>query len=308
MPFTIPQLFKERYIPLLEDEGAFLSAMQSYHPKSFRVNTLKASVDQVKSRLLSYGITSMPVPWYSDAFISDSLTISKTLEHALGHIYLQDLTSMLPPLVVKDEVTAASFVFDACAAPGSKTTQLAALMENKKTIIANEVDYGRVSALNFNLEKSGVLNTIITRYDLRQFPSSQFEVILLDAPCSSEGIMRADQKLLRQWSLSSIHQHAVLQKQLIIKAFDLLSENGTLVYSTCTFAPEENEAVLNHLLQERSTAHLQPVPIPHFHYTHGVVSWNNQEFNQEVKKATRIWPHFNNTDGFFLAKVKKNEK
>lgn len=298
----IPASFRERYSSLVDDQEEFFACLARPLPKSFRVNTLKCK--DVGKRFSSYGIKIMRVPWYSDAFISENPEIGSTLEHFLGAIYMQELVSMLPPLVVRKELEHANAVLDGCAAPGSKTTQLAALMENKGIIIANDIAYGRIRALRFNLEKTGTLNTVITNYDLRHFPAMQFGVILLDAPCSAEGTARKNPKFFSVWSPRQVSGHAKLQKQLITKAFDLLAPGGCLVYSTCTFAPEENEGVVDWLLEKRPAA-LEQIEIPQLRLSPGILEWNGTQFNPEVSKAARVWPHHNDTGGFFMAKVRK---
>jgi NOL1/NOP2/sun family putative RNA methylase len=299
----IPKAFMERYTGIVDDMEAFASSMCAKAPKSFRVNTIKADADEVQKRFEGYGIGVKRMRWYPDAFISENPDISSTTEHFLGHIYIQELPSMLPPLLVREELHGA-FVLDCCAAPGSKTTQLAAIMQNSGILVANDIEYERIRALKFNLEKAGAVNTIITNQDLRFYPKIQFDVVLLDAPCSSEGTIRKNTRMLEGWSVKTIHRSADRQKQLIAKAFALLKPGGTMVYSTCTFAPEENEGVVNWLL-ERREAKLLPIDIPGLKLTPGITEWNGNEFNQEVKKTMRLWPHHNDTGGFFVAKVAK---
>jgi len=305
---TIPDQFKERYGQLVDDQDALFNSLLQQLPKSFRINTLKASPKNIKRRFKNYGIALEQVPWYSDAFVSENHAIGNTLENFLGYIYIQELTSMLPPLILKAELQHAELVLDGCAAPGSKTTQLAVFMENRGTIIANDINYNRIRALKFNIEKTGTLNAIITNHDLRHFPKGKkgFDVILVDVPCSSEGTIRKNPTMLSKWQNQKkrIPGYANLQQQLIVKAFDLLKPNGYLIYSTCTFAPEENEGVLNWLLERRS-ATLEQISIPKMQIAPGILEWNGRTFNPELRKAVRIWPHHNDTDGFFLAKVKK---
>lgn len=273
-------------------------------PKSFRINTLKATAETVVPRFAEYGIAINQTPWYTDAYISDNPALGSTLEHFLGAIYIQELTSMLPPLLVRDELRNVAVVLDACAAPGSKTTQLSALMNNRGTIVANDVEYERIRPLKFNLERSGTLNTVVTNYDLRSFPQMFFDVILLDAPCSSEGIFRKNPRQMVNWSFRRVPPSAHRQKQLILKTFDLLAPGGVMVYSTCTFAPEENEAVIDHLLKERP-AELEPIDIPHFRLTPGITNWDNQTFDERTQLTVRVLPHHNDTGGFFLARIRK---
>lgn len=243
------------------------------------------------------------VPWYEDAFVSESLEIGSTLEHFTGSIYIQELSSMLPPLVMRKELSKASLVLDGCAAPGSKTTEIAAFMGNRGAIIANDTDFDRIRALKFNLEKCGVLNTIITNMDLRKFPPREFEAVFIDAPCSSEGTCRKSESLLRSWSERFIKKNSETQKGLITKGFDMLAPGGAMIYSTCTYAPEENEAVLDHLLISRKDARIEKISVPGLKSAEGITSWEGRQFDDEVRKAIRIWPHLNNTEGFFLAKV-----
>jgi len=304
MSDEIPKVFKERYAGLVDDEEAFLACLNTLQPRGFRVNTLKASPAMIKERFSDYGISLQEVPWYKDAFISDEPDVGATFEHFTGEIYMQELASMLPPIAVQKELEKAKYVLDGCAAPGSKTTQMAAMMENKGLIVANDSSYSRIRALKFNQEKTGAINTVITNKDLRNFPKMQFDIVVLDVPCSSEGTIRKSYGVFSLWSEKHIKTISDLQKQLITKGFDLVAPGGTLIYSTCTFAPEENEAVVHHLLQERP-AKMEKIDIPHLKISPPVDEWKNDVFSPEVKNAARIWPHHNNTGGFFLAKVGK---
>lgn len=300
----IPDRFKERYSNIVDDPDAFFSILQTLLPKSFRVNTLKSNYAEVMSRFSQYGISLQQMSWYRDAFVSENPEIGGTLEHFRGGIYIQELVSMLPALLVESELKNANYVLDGCAAPGSKTTHLAALMENRGTLVANDIDFGRIRALKFNIEKTGAVNTIITNRDLRAFPEMQFDVVVLDAPCSAEGTMRKNGELFSVWSEAEIERQSKLQKQLIIKAFDMLVPGGSMVYSTCTFAPEENEAVVDWLIQNRE-ATLEPISFEGFRMSKPLEEWNKIKFADQVKNCARIWPHHNDTGGFFLAKVKK---
>jgi NOL1/NOP2/sun family putative RNA methylase len=298
----IPNTFRERYEQLVDDPEAFFSCMNTYAPKSFRANTIKSSPDEIRERFESYGIGIRQMPWYEDAFVSEEPEVGGTLEHFTGKIYIQELVSMLPPWALRDEL--GGFVLDACAAPGSKTTQLSALMQNRGVVIANDLDYGRIKALRFNLEKVGAINALITNQDLRFFPKMEFDSVILDAPCSSEGTIRKNPKLFSSWNERKVRGHSKLQKHLILKAFDLLRPGGAMVYSTCTFAPEENEGVVSYLLEKRE-AKLEGIPIPGFKTSPGIGEWKKDKFHDEVRKCARIWPHHNDTGGFFMAKVRK---
>ena len=295
---SIPPPFRERYDSIVSDK--FYEYLEKPLPRSFRINNLKANKKEVLERFESYGIELKPVTWYSDAFISDS-RIGNTIEHFMGWIYVQELTSMLPPLIMSKEL--GRTILDAAAAPGSKTTQLADLMENKGLIVANDISYLRTKALKSNLEKLGVINTVVTNYNLKNFPKVKFDAILLDAPCSSEGTIRKNPDILSIWSIKDIIGKSRLQKDLILKAYDLLKEGGYLIYSTCTFAPEENEEVVNHLLENREVR-IEKINLD-LKNSPGLDSWQKRDFSPEVKNCCRIWPEQNDTGGFFLCKIRR---
>ncbi|HSB47478.1 MAG TPA: RsmB/NOP family class I SAM-dependent RNA methyltransferase [Candidatus Bilamarchaeum sp.] len=301
----IPQPFKDRYCAMVDEPDAFLACLNTYLPKSFRVNSLKATAAGVREKFEGYGFSLKQMPWYEDAFVCDSLDINSTIEHFSGRIYMQELVSMLPPLMLREELSRARVVLDACAAPGSKTTEMAALMGNLGTIVANDVAYPRIKALKFNIEKTGTLNTVITNRDLRNFPRVQFDTVLLDAPCSSEGTMRKNGEMFQEWSLRAVLSNASQQRQLVLKAFELLAPGGSMVYSTCTFAPEENEMIVQHLLDHNPGAQIAPFAFEGLKTSRPLDEWQGRVFDERIRNAIRVWPHHNDTGGFFLAKVVK---
>jgi NOL1/NOP2/sun family putative RNA methylase len=303
----IPDRFRERYSIIVDDEEAFYESLNAFLSRCFRVNTIKAKKETVLRKFMEYGIAFEAVEWNPNAFLVDDVSANKTIEHFLGHIYIQEAISMLPVMLLPKEALAPkALILDACAAPGSKTTQIAALMENRGAIVANDSDFGRIKALNFNLEKLGVTNTIITNYDFRFFPAStSFDCVLLDAPCSGEGTIRKNYDVLKRWSEGGIRKLSRLQKDLIVKAYSLLKPGGTMIYSTCTFAPEENEEVVQHLLDNAKDATLAEVKVDGLKTDPGLPHWGEKEFSSELGKCIRVWPHHNDTGGFFVAKVMK---
>lgn len=299
MKTIIHERFKNHYKDIVSDQ--FFEFLEKPLPRAFRINNIKANKTQVLERFKEYGIGLTPVSWYSDAFIVDS-SIGNTIEHFMGWIYIQELTSMIPAIVLNPKED--DIVLDATAAPGSKTTQIADFMHNKGVIIANDISYMRTKALKFNLEKLGVVNTMITNYNLKNFPEKiKFDKILLDVPCSSEGTIRKNPSILSNWSLKTIQKMSRLQKALILKAYNLLKNGGEMIYSTCTFAPEENEEVVNYLL-ENTEAKIEKIDLD-LKTSPGIFSWKKKEFSKEVEKCYRIWPENNDTGGFFICKIKK---
>ncbi len=304
---TFPKSFIYYYAPLVDNQSAFLTSLQKPSRASVRVNTLKVTREEVIGRFDGYGIEVTPVDWYADALTTESQELSHTLERFLGTIYIQELASMIPALVIQDLLKQAPeqlTVLDACAAPGSKTTQVAALMNNRGRIIANDKSFSRIRALKFNLDKAGATNVAITNYDLQSFPDMQFDVVLLDAPCSADGTLRKNPELLTRWSVGRLRGYASMQKDLIARALDLLKPGGTMVYSTCSMSVEENEGVVNHLLQTRR-ARLQEIALPDFALAAPILQVDGDCLNADIAKAGRIWPHHNDTDGFFVARLTK---
>ncbi len=295
--------FACRYREIVDDYDAFTAALVRPPRNTFRVNTIKATIEETVEHFQSMGLSLTALPWYPEGFAVDGAdALSATIERFLGTIYIGEAASMIPPLVIAEELRAAQVVLDACAAPGSKTTQAAAIMHNRGTIVANDRSYGRIRALQFNVHKFGAINTIITNYELHRFPRSTFDVIMLDAPCSSSGTVRKSPKLIDSWKLDVSLGYAERQMDLILRSFDMLNPGGTLVYSTCSIAPEENEGVVDYLLRNRS-ARVVPVALEEFRFSPGVTQWNGREFSPEVVHCGRVWPHHNDTDGFFVAKV-----
>ena len=302
-----PDAFRTHYEPLIDNPEQFYQTLLTPPVTSFRVNTLKAKTEEVFLRLRQYGFDIQTVPWFEQAFICNTANMSFTLERFRGTIYTQELASMIPALILRDKLqkeTDSLAVLDACAAPGSKTTLLAALMNNQGCLVANDKNYNRIRALKFNLNKCGALNTCITNYDLIYFPKVEFDIVLLDAPCSADGTIRKSPDLLSRWSTKRLAGYASMQKDLIVRAFDLVKPGGILVYSTCSMAPEENEMVVNHLLRKR-TASIAPIQLDNFVFSPGLTEWKGTTLHPDISFAARIFPHHNNTDGFFVAKVVK---
>jgi len=214
---------------------------------------------------------------------------------------------MLPVIVLKPKP--GETVLDLCASPGSKTTQIAAEMENKGTIIANDLQLRRIKILASNSERSGVANLIITKKEgfalCKQLKKDEFEFdkILVDAPCSGEGTLRTSPKTAKMWNIRSVRSLSKIQKSLVASALDILKVGGELVYSTCTHAPEENEEIIDYILKNFNVK-IQQIKLP-IKSKHGIKKWQDKEYLEDVKYSCRVYPHEYDTEGFFLAKFKK---
>ncbi len=306
MKFPPKPLFESRFKAILGEEGyaKFIEFCDMRLRRSLRVNTLKISVDDCVKRL-SKKWQLTPVPWCPGGFFvtrEDRIDIGNTAEYQLGYFYVQEAASMIPPLVL--EPKPGETVLDMCASPGSKATQIAEMMHNKGVLVANDYKYSRLSALSINLQRCGVTNTIITLMEGQWFKGEMFDRILLDAPCSGTGAIRKSFKTLLIWNPRGIRSLAKTQKQLIRTAFAALKPGGVMVYSTCSIEPEENEGVIDHLLREFPNSRLEPIELP-IKGAKPVMEFDGMKYNKEVSKCLRLWPQDNDTEGFFVAKIKK---
>ncbi|RME55580.1 RsmB/NOP family class I SAM-dependent RNA methyltransferase [Candidatus Woesearchaeota archaeon] len=288
--------FIERYSKLT-DIDRFLEYSLKPLPKTIRVNTLKTTIKEVQSRM---PLTA--IPWCKEGFITQGYTIGNTKEHFLGYIYLQGAASMIPPVVLNPKPK--DMVLDMCASPGSKTSQMAAMMKNRGIIVANDLTIDRMQPLTFNLQRLGVRNTVITRMDGRWFKDKQFDKILLDAPCSGIGTIRKSLKTIKMWNPGYAKMMSGLQKRLFDSALNVLKDSGTLVYSTCTLEPEENEGVVDAMLSKHENLKLKKISLD-IKRSDPVLEWEGKEYDSEIKKCLRIWPQDNDTEGFFVAKFEK---
>ena len=276
--------------------------------KYIRVNERKINREALADRLFkTYGIKTEKVPYPSNALkIIDGFDfVGSTLEIAFGFYYMQGLTSMLPPLVLNP--SSEDLVLDMCSAPGSKTTQIAELMDNKGVLVVNELEIDRIKALVFNLDKMNFLNygVLNSRGEvLSKYYDSYFDRILVDAPCSGLGIIQKKSEINTWWSLERANHLSELQYKLLVSAIKMLKIGGELVYSTCTLTPEENELIINKLL-EKYPVNIGSINLPIKH-TNGLTEYNGTKLDERLSHAIRIFPWDVDSDGFFLVKLKKS--
>jgi len=299
------QKFIERYSKLTDWE-TFRTYSMAFLRRCVRINTLKKDVASVKKSLEKQGWTLTPVPWCDHAFWikSERRDLGNLIEHALGYIYVQEAASLLPPLVLDPKP--GDVVLDMCAAPGSKTTQIAQYMKNKGLLIANDSDHKRVAALGVNLNRCGITNSAITIMNGVWFKKAgmQFDRILVDAPCSGTGTIRKSSRVTYEWNPDGVKRISGQQRGLIRTAWDILKPGGTMVYSTCTLEPEENEGVINYLLENYEGVKIEPIKLK-INRSDPVMEFEGTKYNKEVSKCLRIWPQDNNSEGFFVCKIKK---
>ena len=299
--------FAERYSKLTDWEE-FKKSSLSFLRRSIRANTLKSSVKELKERL-EKNWNLEQVQWCKEGFWIEHVKkerrdIGNLMEHSLGYFYIQEAASMIPPIVLEPKPS--EMVLDIAASPGSKTTQIAQYMENKGILIANDYTYERMKPLSINLQRCGVTNALITLMEGQWFKKSgiEFDKILVDAPCSGTGTIRKSLKTIGIWNPDMVRRLSITQKQLIDTGFNLLKENGTLVYSTCSLEPQENEEVINFLINKYEHAKLEDIKL-NLKRSPAVLEFEDTAYSEEIKKCLRIWPQDNDTEGFFVAKIKK---
>ncbi len=298
-------LFITRYSALTDWEE-FKKYNLSFLRRSIRVNTLRDSVKNVKESIEAKGWKLVQIPWCKEGFWiehDDRRDVGNLLEHHLGKVYVQEAASMIPPLVLNPKP--GDVILDMCAAPGSKTTQMGAMMENEGLIVANDYKGQRLQSLGINLQRSGLTNVVVSLMHGKRFHGFEFDKILVDAPCSGTGTIRKSLKTISIWNPNMITKLAKQQKELAERAFENLKVGGEMVYSTCSLEPEENEGVVSYLLEKFENADVVKVKLPGLKLAPAVLEFNKQKYDLRVKDTMRIWPQDNDTEGFFVAKLVK---
>ena len=292
----------ECYREIIPEFGRFQESLHKPLPNHIRVNRLKAETDSVVKSLKGKGIHLEKASEKHDTlYLAPTLkSPGNLIEYFLGHIHPQALTSCLASIVLSPGKN--SYVLEMCAAPGGKTSHLAQLINNTGLIVANELYPNRHIPLGHTLERLGVLNTVITGYQAQEFPLKQrFDYILADVPCSGEGGFRKIKESSTYRETSEKQKLPDLQKKIILRGFDLLKEDGEMLYSTCTYNPEENESVVNFLLQNRDAV-LLPLDTG-FDSETGILEWRHEKYDTELQKTARFYPHRINSVGFFMARI-----
>ncbi|TKX67692.1 RsmB/NOP family class I SAM-dependent RNA methyltransferase [Halorubrum sp. GN11GM_10-3_MGM] len=295
----------DRYESLVDDVDAFRAACDRPLPSVVRTNGIAATPARVREAFDEGGVAYDPVDWHDGLFRLPEGNPGGNWPYVHGWTHGQEEVSVLPTLALAPRP--GERVWDACAAPGSKTTQIADAMDDEGTVVANDNNLGRLSALRHNAERLGITNAIVTNQDARNFSTKplafdEFDRALVDAPCSCEGTCRKNPDVLDQWTLDHVHAVAGIQKGVLARAVQATRPGGVVVYSTCTFAPEENEAVLDHVLANED-CELVEFDLP-LDTDPGVTEWEGETYDESVTRAKRIYPHRNDTGGFFCAKLR----
>jgi len=254
---------------------------------------------------MSQGYSVISSPSADELLLVPNLTHpGRTREALLGYYHPQALTSALVSRIVAPQP--GELICDLCAAPGSKTSHMAQLMDNKGIIVANEPVHTRLAVLEYNLKHLGISNVVTTHYTGQNFPlRCKFTRVLVDAPCSGERNYRCDMQGRAQQgrrATGAPDDLARLQKQLLIRGFDILAPGGSLIYATCTYNPAENEAVVQELLEQRP-ATIQPITLPGPH-SPGLLQWKEYTYDACMQNCWRLYPHQTGSVGFFVASIR----
>lgn len=295
----------EKYREVIEDYDLFIKSLLNPVKYTIRVNTLFIDPDRLFEIMERKGFWLERISLHPKVYAGRILEMptkhpGATTEHFLGLYYVQELSSMLPPIALNPEK--GDIIVDMCAAPGSKTTQLAAMIENQGTIIAIDISQRRMKALVSNVQRMGASSVIVLRRDARDTRNIEniADKVLLDAPCSSESVIR--KCVSPRLDEKTILKLARIQKSLVKAAHRILKDNGILVYSTCTFTPEENEEVVEYAL--KIGFRIENVDIP-LKYRAGILEWRGKKYSEEVSKIARVYPHLDDTGGIVIARLRK---
>lgn len=310
MPNNFPSTFTEKLRKIIPPGlwGDVQNGFADSKKTTFRINTLKATPEKVIKQLSSAGLTLEEIKNFPISYTLKKGSFKKLRDsdcYVKGEIYLQNLSSQIPPLVLNPQP--GEKILDFCAAPGSKTTQMAVMMKNVGEIVALEPDRIRCERLKSNVEKQGAGIVKVFQTKAEDFPASNsFDRILLDVPCSGEGTFSLnDPQSFRHWSEGFVSELNRTQNVLIKSAWAHLKPGGFLVYSTCALSPEENESVLDNFLKENSNAQIIDIPFKWPFLKPALVSWKNQKFHPAVQKSRRIYPSAM-MEGFFVCAMKKS--
>jgi NOL1/NOP2/sun family putative RNA methylase len=267
-------------------------------PQAIRVNAVKTSDAELLETLTSLGVKLVKVPYLDHGYVVEEsgFSLGASIEYLLGLFSLQESASQFAAQTLAP--SAGDTVLDMCAAPGGKTTQIAAYMRNRGLLYAVDAERERVYALENNLERCGVDNSLVYHGDVTRLDlETRFSKVLLDAPCSGNYV--TDPRWFRNRKIEDVNRNAETQRTLLSTAVRYLKPGGTLLYATCSLEPEENELNIQWLLSNHEVS-LEEIDGPG---EKGLTEVFGQKLSEETSKCHRLWPDINHTQGFFLAKV-----
>lgn len=302
----LPEAFQEKMKALLGGEyGDFIKSYEKERVQGLRFNQLKVNIDEIPDEMQSE-FQLKKIPWVKEGYYYHSQSRpGKHAWHEAGVYYIQEPSAMA--VVELLDPKPGDVVLDLCGAPGGKTTHIASRMKGEGLLVSNEIHPARVKILSQNVERMGIANAVVTNADSRKltdyFPEF-FDKIVVDAPCSGEGMFRKDEGARAEWSPASVRLCAERQAEILDNAAAMLKGGGRLIYSTCTFSPEENEGSIQAFLERHPEFFVEQVPV-YEGFGHGRPEWNSHG-REELRHTVRIWPHQVEGEGHYLAVLKKS--
>lgn len=300
----------ERYYPIIDDIKAFEEAVGRPQPLFVWTNTLRTTPRQLVDILKQDGYDLTPLDWHPQAFRvirrDGSQSLGRHWAYLAGWFHIQEASSMIPALLL--DPRPGERTLDLCAAPGNKTALMAQALENHGTVVANDVFWDRIRPLRSVIDRLGLLNVSVTCHDGTSYPgrAGRFDCVLVDVPCSCEGTTRRFPRLLKRQPTRRVPRRFKKQQLLLQSAVRLCRKGGRILYSTCTYAPEENEAVVNAVLDEMpAEVRVLPVGLPGLKTAPGLTDWAGESFQEDLQNSIRIWPHLNDSGGFYIALLEK---
>ena len=295
----LPELYKEKMKEYLKEEYEdYIATLNAPSFSGLRVNTLKISVEEFL-RIFPYELKQ--VPWCKNGFYyKKEDEVTKHPFYYAGLYYIQEPSAMLPAVVLNAK--RGDVVLDACAAPGGKSLEIANQLKGSGLLFSNDISNSRAQALCRNIEKSGIRNACVTSENvskLREHFPETFDRILVDAPCSGEGMFRKDHSLVQSWLERGSDYYSGIQKQIIADSYHLLKKGGRMVYSTCTFAREEDEDIIRYALEQFEDLHVVPIQ--------GIDGLENSQ-SELLEGAIKLFPHRIEGEGHFVCLLEKGGK
>ncbi|KAG5682901.1 hypothetical protein PVAND_012219 [Polypedilum vanderplanki] len=309
--YSYNEFFMEKLMDIfaISDLLQFLEASEVQRPLTLRTNTLKTRRRDLAQALINRGVNLDPIGKWSKVGLvvySSQVPLGATPEYLAGHYIIQGGSSMLPVMALAPQEN--ERILDMCAAPGGKSTHIAAIMKNTGVLFSNDVNKDRIHAIVGNFHRLGIVNSVVTcvnGVDYKKFIGG-FDRVLLDAPCTGSGVISKDESVKTSKTQVDIQRCYNLQRKLILSAIDCLSAKsktgGYLVYSTCSILPEENEWVIDYALKKRN---VRLVPTGLEFGEEGFTSYQDKRYHPSMKLTKRYYPHKHNLDGFFVAKLQK---
>jgi NOL1/NOP2/sun family putative RNA methylase len=300
----------ERYYSIVDDVEGFVAAASRPQPLFAWTNTLRTTSRKLIDALTSDGYDLTPLDWHPQAYRVICQNGDKRLgshwAYLAGWFHIQEASSMIPALILNPQP--GERVLDLCAAPGNKTALMAQALGNRGTVVANDIFWERIRPLRSAIDRLGLLNISVTCHDGTAYPraAGEFDCVLVDVPCSCEGTSRRFPGVLKRAPFQHIPKRFHKQQLLLESAVRRCRVGGRILYSTCTYAPEENEAVVDAVLRKMpGVVRILPISLTGLKTSPGLTRWAGETFQDDLKHTIRIWPHLNDTGGFYIALLKK---